>query len=228
MNQKPYNKQLINLICSVCTEKYLPSSFLFTPRSFVLRSVRKLHAGKYKYFALIKHLMMYFVIVFRISLAYFLSNDFFSRIYINSLNFLFIQCFSLTNGQRSKRQTLLSISAVHQPFYILISISTLTCISTFLYYELYLDTAQYAGHYILCFSLTKGLLWKRQTSCISTLRLYQYVCLLTGIRNANVFPEPVCAAHSMSSPFNATGIPCLRISVGLRYPQLSSFRIKTS
>ena len=28
---------------------------------------------------------------------------FFSRIYINSLDFLFIQCFSLTNGQRSKR-----------------------------------------------------------------------------------------------------------------------------
>ena len=32
---------------------------------------------------------------------------FFSRIYINSLDFLFIQCFSLTKDQRSKRQTLL-------------------------------------------------------------------------------------------------------------------------
>ena len=55
-----------------------------------------------------------------------------------------------------------------------------------------------------------------------TLRFYQYVCLLTRIRKANVFPEPVCAAPSMSSPFNATGIPGLWISVGYRYPQLFS------
>ena len=27
MNQKPYNKSLINLVCLVCTGKYLPSFF---------------------------------------------------------------------------------------------------------------------------------------------------------------------------------------------------------
>ena len=53
--------------------------------------------------------------------AYFLSHDY--HFYINSLGFLFIFCLSLTKDQRSKRQTLLSVSAVHQPFYI----------STFLY-----------------------------------------------------------------------------------------------
>ena len=38
----------------------------------------------------------------------------------------YILCFSLTKGQRSKRsETLLSISAVHRPFYISICISTL-------------------------------------------------------------------------------------------------------
>ena len=57
---------------------------------------------------------------------------------------------------------------------------------------------------------------------MSTLRLNQYVCLLTEIRNANVFPEPACAASSMSSPFNETGIPGLWISVRFRYPQLFS------
>ena len=71
---------------------------------------------------------------------------FFSRIYINSLDFLFIQCFSLTKDQRSKRQTLLCRSTL-----------------TFLYFNVYLNTG-YAAHYILCFSLTKGLRSKRQTS----------------------------------------------------------------
>ena len=50
-------------------------------------------------------------------------SDYFS--YINSPAFLFIFCFSLTKGQRSKRYTLLSVLAVHQPFYISICISTL-------------------------------------------------------------------------------------------------------
>ena len=31
MNQKPYNKCLINLVCSVCTGKYLPSVFSHRP-----------------------------------------------------------------------------------------------------------------------------------------------------------------------------------------------------
>ena len=49
--------------------------------------------------------------------------------YINSLIFLFIFCFSLTKGQRSKHQTLLlSVSAVHQPFYISICIVSLLCL----------------------------------------------------------------------------------------------------
>ena len=38
MNQKPYNKSLINLICSVCTGKYLPSVFSHRPCSFIARS----------------------------------------------------------------------------------------------------------------------------------------------------------------------------------------------
>ena len=118
-----------------------------------------------------------------------------------------------------------TLEAVHFAFYI-------GSTPTFLYFDLSLNTT-YAEH-----NRFHVFLWQRAyvpnvrlrffSECISTLRLYQYVCLLTGIRNANVFPQPVCAAHSMSSPFNATGIPCLRISVGLRYPQLSSFRIKTS
>ena len=43
-------------------------------------------------------------------------------------------CFSLTKGQCSKRQTVLSALAVHQPFYISICISTLpTQHTTFIY-----------------------------------------------------------------------------------------------
>ena len=38
--------------------------------------------------------------------------------YINSLGSLFIFCFSLTKGQCSKHQTILSVLAVHRPFYI--------------------------------------------------------------------------------------------------------------
>ena len=40
-NQKPYNKCLINLVCSLSTGKYLLSVFSHRPRSFVARSVRK-------------------------------------------------------------------------------------------------------------------------------------------------------------------------------------------
>ena len=54
------------------------------------------------------------VIVSLTWLAYILSHDYLS--YINSLGLLFIFCFSLTEGQRSKRWTLLSVSAVRQPF----------------------------------------------------------------------------------------------------------------
>ena len=38
---KPYNKSLINLVCSVCTGKYSVRFLLHRPRSFVARSVRK-------------------------------------------------------------------------------------------------------------------------------------------------------------------------------------------
>ena len=41
MNQKSYNKCLINLVCSVGTGKYLPSFFSHRARSFVARSVQK-------------------------------------------------------------------------------------------------------------------------------------------------------------------------------------------
>ena len=41
MNQKPYNTCLINLVCSVCTGKYLPSVLSHSARSFVALSVRK-------------------------------------------------------------------------------------------------------------------------------------------------------------------------------------------
>ena len=49
MNQKPYNKCLINLAYSVCTGKYLPSVFSHRPRSFVARSVRKPQANTFPY-----------------------------------------------------------------------------------------------------------------------------------------------------------------------------------
>ena len=55
-------------------------------------------------------------IVSLIWLAYFRSHAYFS--YIDSLGFLFIKYFSLTKGLRSRRSTLLSMSEVHQPFYI--------------------------------------------------------------------------------------------------------------
>ena len=47
--------------------------------------------------------------------------------HVNSLNLLFVCsfCFSLANGQCLKRWTLLSLSAVHQPFHISICISAL-------------------------------------------------------------------------------------------------------
>ena len=38
---KPYNKSLINLVCSVCTGKYCLWFLSHRPRSFVARSVRK-------------------------------------------------------------------------------------------------------------------------------------------------------------------------------------------
>ena len=38
---KPYNKSLINLVCSVCAGKYCLRFFSHRPRSFVARSVRK-------------------------------------------------------------------------------------------------------------------------------------------------------------------------------------------
>ena len=66
--------------------------------------------------------------------------------------------------------------------------------------------------------------------CISTLRLNQYVCLLTGIRNANVFPEPVYAA-----PTVACQVPLMQQVFLVSGFQLdsdthsfSAFRIKTS
>ena len=40
-NPKPYNKSLINLVCSVCTGKYCLRFLSHRPRSFVARSVRK-------------------------------------------------------------------------------------------------------------------------------------------------------------------------------------------
>ena len=49
MNQKLYNKFLINLVCSVCTGKHLPSVFSHRPRSFVARSVRKPQANTFPY-----------------------------------------------------------------------------------------------------------------------------------------------------------------------------------
>ncbi len=38
---KPYNKSLINLVCSVCTGKYCLRFLSHRPRSFVARSVRR-------------------------------------------------------------------------------------------------------------------------------------------------------------------------------------------
>ena len=48
----------------------------------------------------------------------------------------YILRFCLTTGLRSKRQTLLSILAVHQPFYISICISTLPAQHTTFYVSL--------------------------------------------------------------------------------------------
>ena len=47
MNQKPYNKCLINLVCLDCTGKYLLSVLFRKPCSFVVRSVRKPQANTF-------------------------------------------------------------------------------------------------------------------------------------------------------------------------------------
>lgn len=43
-----------------------------------------------------------------------------------------------------------------------------------------------------------------------------WITLLTGIRKAKVFPEPVLAAPKTSWPFKEIGIPAFWISVGIR------------
>ena len=37
MNQKPYNKSLINLVCSICMGKYFHSVFSHRPRDFLTK-----------------------------------------------------------------------------------------------------------------------------------------------------------------------------------------------
>ena len=46
---KPYNKSLINLVCSVCTGKYCLWFLSHRPRSFVARSVRKTSGNTFPY-----------------------------------------------------------------------------------------------------------------------------------------------------------------------------------
>ncbi len=46
---KPYNKSLINLVCSVCTGKYCLRFLSHRPRSFVARSVRKTSGNTFPY-----------------------------------------------------------------------------------------------------------------------------------------------------------------------------------
>ena len=46
---KPYNKSLINLVCSVCTGKYCLQFLSHRPRSFVARSVRKTSDNTFLY-----------------------------------------------------------------------------------------------------------------------------------------------------------------------------------
>ena len=48
-NPKPYNKSLINLVCSVCTGKYCLRFLSHRPRSFVARSVRKTSGNTFPY-----------------------------------------------------------------------------------------------------------------------------------------------------------------------------------
>ena len=49
MNQKPYNKFLINFVCSVCVGKYLSSVFSHKPRSFVAWCVSKPQENTFSY-----------------------------------------------------------------------------------------------------------------------------------------------------------------------------------
>ena len=46
---KPYNKSLINLVCSVCTGKYCLRFLSHRSRSFVARSVRKTSGNTFPY-----------------------------------------------------------------------------------------------------------------------------------------------------------------------------------
>ena len=67
---------------------------------------------------------------------------------------------------------------------------------TFLYFDLYLNTA-YAAHYVLCFSLTKGVRSKRYTSLSisavhQSLYLIRFVfqhCLRSTLRLFHLFYE---------------------------------------
>ena len=47
--KNPYNKFLINFVCSVLIEKYLPSAFSLRPHFFVAQSVRQHQANTFPY-----------------------------------------------------------------------------------------------------------------------------------------------------------------------------------
>ena len=120
----------------------------------------------------------------------------------------YILCFSLTKGLRSKRQTLLSISAAHQPFISSICISTLP--------------TQYT------FECQTSLIFRFVLYYISTLRFYQYVCLLTGIRKANVFLNQFVLLLARQVPLMEQVFLVSGFQLDSDTHSFSAFRIKTN
>ena len=103
---KPYDKQLINLVSSVCTEKYLPSGFLFRPHSFVLRSVRKLQANTFLYFNILLSILLLFFA------SDFLSHYFFF-LYIYKFTWFFIHSMFLSDDGPTLETLDFTLSVVH-------------------------------------------------------------------------------------------------------------------
>ena len=62
---KPYNKSLINLVCSVCAGKYCLRFLSHSPCSFVARSVRKTSGNTFPYRPPTRLISPYYFVIIR-------------------------------------------------------------------------------------------------------------------------------------------------------------------
>ena len=115
MNQKPYNTQLINFICSDCTKKYLPFFRPVTSSSFDLyenfrqilsSTLTSYYAFFYCYLHLIFCHMTFFSYIYKFTRVFIHSPFLYFDLYLNTAYAAhYLLCLSLTKGLRSKCQT---------------------------------------------------------------------------------------------------------------------------